>query len=264
MTKIKRGTSIGIVGVTSTGKSTLLNSAAKVGRTAIAVCPASERDSYEHVEDVTVFMDELWLPRFDKWQATGWLAFLKWFADRIADESVQIIGHDTTSELSELAWHEALKMYRTEDPSSLGANWGAPWQVFAGLITEYLNMVDIAVSRGKIVIASWHGEMREQEGIGEPSKDRKGDVSWNDTMMPSIRGKMRQIVPARFSLWLHAGITPAPSPNLKAKRFVSDSADSTKIGRSRAAVHLDGGPKWDNDLETLLKAARLLDGTNAV
>lgn len=262
---VNRGISIGVVGITSTGKSYLLDSAAKVGKTAVAVCPTSERDSYEHCQDVTVFLDTSWLPRFNKFNASGWLEYLKWFAAQIADESVQIIGSDTMSELAELAWHEALKMYQTEDPSSLGKNWGAPWQVFTGLITERMNMVDIAVARGKIVLDLWHGEMREQEGVGEAlvtvkSKQGKLDreINWSETMMPRIRGSVRQAIPQRYSLWLFASMIPGMSDKVAPKRFVSDGVDQVKVGRSRTAVQLKGGPRFENDLGTLLRAAGIL------
>jgi hypothetical protein len=226
----------------------------------VAVSPIEERDSYRKVKDVTVFQDTKWRPRFDEWNAVAWIDLLKWFDAKIKGD-VEIIGFDTGSRLSENAWHEALKMYRTDDPSSLGKSWGAPWQQFQALIEEWLSMISSAVAAGKIVIVNWHGEMREMEGVGEakvkPAKPgEKQDILWEDSLVPRIRGSIRDAVPQQFSLWLHAGIDPAGGAT---KRYLTAGVTTARIGRSRRS--LKGGPRFANDLNTILTAGGLLDGS---
>lgn len=254
---VLEGTSLGVVGATSTGKSWFLDSAAKVGQTAVAVCPVEERESYKLVEDVAIFMDKNWLPRFGQFQATGWIDLLKWFQQKTDDPKVQIIGFDTGSRLTELAWHEALKMYKTDNPASLGKNWGAPWQQFGGLVDEFLTMISLAVLKGKVVVTLWHGEMREMEGAGEARKKDTAagrEVIWEDSLLPKIRGRTRDSLPTQFSMWLHAGITGEGGATA---RHLSAQVTTARVGRSRRT--LKGGPKFKNDMAEILGAGGLLE-----
>lgn len=246
------GTTIGVVGVTSTGKSTFLRSAAEVGKTVVAISPSDEDDSYLGSEVVReIFMDPEWRPRDGAFQATAWLAHLKWLRAARKDATVRIIGFDTASVLADLAWHEALKPHAVDDPSKLGANWGAPWQAFGGLMDEWFTEIALARHAGKVVVALWHGELRETEGVGEATvkQSRQGEeVHWGETLMPRIRGSIRQSVPSKFSLWMRAGVTVGP----ETKRFLTVGSDKTMLARSRIALH--GGPKFPNSLKAVLAA----------
>ena len=157
---------IGVTGIPGTGKSYFARSAREVGKTAIALTDPKEASFYG-TEGVTMFHDFEWRPHANAYQAEAFLKLLQWCDARAKDDS-EIVVIDTGSEVSDLAMHENLKMHGVDSPSEVahGKAWIGHDQSIKQLITELRRIV----ARGKTVIVTFHGQMKEMEGAGSAQK----------------------------------------------------------------------------------------------
>lgn len=197
---------IGITGVPGDGKSHMLRSAAELGRTAVCLTDPKEVSFYG--KEATLIWDEDWRPHLGPagMMATGWLRLLKWTEERQADDS-QYVVYDTGSEATFLAEHEYLKGQAVFTPGDLeyGRGYIGPESLIRGLVTEWRRLV----VRGKTVLVSFHGVMKELEGSGDakPTKSMAGDIvkKFSDQLLPFVAGRniMAQQIGSAFDLWLY-------------------------------------------------------------
>lgn len=209
---VKPGHLIGITGLPGTGKSHFARSCRDVGKTAIALTDPKETTFYG-AEGVEVFADLDWRPHLQSWNASAFNALLRWVDARAKDDS-RFVVVDTTSEVSDLVMHEVLKAHATDNPRDLeyGRAYTAHDGQFKTLITELRRLV----MRGKIVVCTFHGQMKELEGAGDAKKAKamSGDMEWSfdEQMLPALNTSYRQRVHSAFGIWLYTkpiGFGPA-------------------------------------------------------
>lgn len=214
---------IGIVGVPGDGKSHMARSAAELGRTKVALTDPKEASFYG--KEAELIWDEDWRPHLGATglKADAWLKLLKWTEVRQADDS-QFVVYDTGSEATRLAEHEYLKHQNVFTPGDLeyGRGYIGPESLIDGLITEWRRLV----VRGKTVIVSFHGSMKELEGSGDAkaTKSMAGEVvkKFSDQLLPVVAGRnvMAQRIGSAFDLWLYTvpqGYDAIPAPGLPEK-----------------------------------------------
>ena len=228
---------IGLTGIPGTGKSHFARSAADIGPTAVAIIDPKEATFYGEQasvaasvakadERVKLICDLDWRPHLNKFHATGFNDLLKWVAARESDDS-QFVVIDPMSEVSDLAMHEVLKMHNTNDPGTLshGRAYTGHDQLFKSLITELRRLV----VKGKTVICTFHGKMKELEGAGDASKGRgmDGQQEWqfDEQMLPAINSSYRQHIQSPFDLWLYTKTTGFGPGR---KHFITAQPDSVR------------------------------------
>ena len=245
------GLMIGRLGVPGTGKSYFLRSAAALGKTAVAITRPSELDGYTSDIETEVFWDEQWLPSLDLFTATGYGKLLRWVNAQLAKPDVKVIGVDTGSDVSDLIRHDVLKLARSDDLKAAG-EYGVGFTGHDNKLKEFLNLLQVAALRGKHVIVTWHVKMKEKEGT-TPEPDRKGDVAFEERLLPVIATPFRQFVAGYFSLWLYS----APS-NEGSTYFTMAKADLASPAKSRVKFKKEANLiRLPNEVQPLLN---LLEG----
>lgn len=243
---------IGVTGVPGTGKSHFARSARDVGKTLIALTDPKEASFYGG-EGVTLFHDFEWRPHASVYQADAFLRLLAW-CDVAAKSDAEYVIVDTGSEASDLAMHECLKMHATNDPGDVshGKAWIGHDQKIKELVTELRRLV----ARGKTVIVTFHGQMKELEGAGASRLATSfGDKNvkeqrFEDQLLPSMMTSIRQRIHSVFDLWLYTnpvGFGPAR------KWFVTAQADAVRPAKH--SVTFKPGTNLamiPNDLKALL------------
>lgn len=215
---------IGITGVPGTGKSFFARSARDLGKTAVALTDPKEATFYG--PDATVFADYEWRPHAASFDASALTAYFKWLDARMSDDSKFVVT-DTGSELSDLAMHDVLKMHRTNDPRAV--EYGRAYTAHDAHLKACINEWRRLVARGKTVIVTFHGQMKELEGQGEAKqgKSMSGATEWQfeEQMLPAIGSSFRQRIHSAFDLWLYTkptGFGPGR------KYLVTAQADSVR------------------------------------
>lgn len=207
-----QGHLIGVTGLPGTGKSHFARSARTCGKTLVALTDPKEASFYG-TEGVSMFADLDWRPHANEYLATAFNDLLKWIGERAKDDS-QYVVIDTGSEVSDLAMHEVLKMHSTNDPSDVthGKAYTGHDQKIKELVTELRR----CVIRGKTVVMTFHGQMKELEGAGDAKKTKgmSGDQEWtfDEQMLPVMNSSIRQRIHSPFDLWLYTkpmGFGPA-------------------------------------------------------
>lgn len=248
------GNMIGLVGNPGEGKSHFARSARDVGKTLIALTDPKEASFYGP-EGVSLFHDFDWRPHANDFSATAFLELLKW-CDMVAKSDAQFAVIDTGSEASDLAMHDNLKMHGAASPSDVsnGKAWIGHDQSMKALITELRRIQ----ARGKTVIVTFHGQMKEMEGAGDAKKSiafaDKNKMEWrfDEQLLPAIMTSMRQRIHSVFDIWLYTkpiGFGPAR------KYYVTAQADSVRPAKHsvsfRPGTNLAMIP---NDLKSLFGA----------
>ena len=199
----KPGHLIGITGLPGTGKSHFARSCRDVGKTAVALTDPKETTFYG-AEGVEVFADLDWRPHLSQWNASAFNALLRWVDARAKDDS-RFVVIDTASEISDLVMHEVLKAHGTDNPRDLeyGRAYTAHDGQFKTLVTELRRLV----LRGKTVVCTFHGQMKELEGAGDAKKAKamNGELEWSfdEQMLPAMNTSYRQRVHSAFGIWLY-------------------------------------------------------------
>ena len=249
---------IGIVGIPGSGKSHLARSAVEVGRTFAALTDPKERTFYAGSgADLEVIDDPDWRPHLEKAgaQASGHRELMAWFDARQQDDSEFVIV-DTGTEASFLAEHEYLKMHGVFAPGDLdyGRGYTGPERLIKAQLTEARR----CVARGKTVIFTFQGGMKELEGAGDPSKKRSmsGEQEWrfDEQMLPIVAGRniLAQQIGSAFDLWLYTkptGFGPGR------KYFVTAISDQVRPAKN--SVTFKDGVKagmLPNTMKELLEA----------
>ena len=192
---------IGVTGIPGSGKSYFARSARECGKTAIATPDPKELSFY--AKDIALFCDLDWRPHLNEWKATALTELLAWLAARDKDDT-QYIVVDPFSEVSDLAFHEVLKVHATNDPREVeyGRAYTAHDQQIKAVITELRRLT----VHGKTVICTFHGKMRELEGAGDAKKKKAmtGEMEWafEEQMLPAMNSGIRQSIHSAFNLWL--------------------------------------------------------------
>lgn len=243
---------IGITGLPGTGKSHFARSARDVGKTLVALTDPKETTFYGS-EGVTVFHDFDWRPHLNIWKAEAFNALLRWLGDRTNDDS-KIIVIDTGTESSDLAMHEVLKMHATNNPGDV--EYGRAYTGHDGQIRSMLTELRRLVVRGKTVIVTFHGQMKELEGAGDAKKAKgmSGNMEWqfDEQMLPAMATSIRQRIAGAFDIWLYTkpiGFGPGR------KYYVTAQADSVRPAKH--SVNFKPGTniaQLDNTLGALLGA----------
>lgn len=211
---------IGLVGVPGDGKSHMARSAAELGKTCVALTDPKEASFYG--PEAQLIWDEDWRPHLGAagMQAGGWAKLLGWLAERQKDDSKFVVV-DTGSEATMLAEHEYLKLQNVFTPGDLeyGKGYIGPESLINGMITELRRLV----VRGKTVIVTFHGAMKELEGSGQ-AKDTvtmagKVEKRFADQLLPVVSGRniFAQKIGSAFDLWLYTvpqGYDAVASPGL--------------------------------------------------
>ena len=225
---------IGVTGIPGTGKSHFARSARALGKTLIALTDPKEASFYGD-EGVTLFVDFEWRPHRSQYNADGLTRLFAWLEARAADDS-QFVVLDTGSEASDLAMHEVLKMHATNTPSDVahGAAWIGHDQQIKSLVTELRRLV----ARGKTVIVTFHGQMKELEGAGAAQKavsfGDKNKLEWrfDEQLLPALMTSIRQRIHSVFDLWLYTN----PVGFGTARRwYVTAQADSVRPAKHSVA-----------------------------
>ena len=192
---------IGIVGLPGTGKSHMARSCAEVGKTAVALTDPKEVSFYK---DASLFADLDWRPHLSQYTATAFNALVRWVADREKDDS-QFVVIDVGSECSDLAMHEVLKAHSTDDPRKL--EYGRAFTGHDGQLKTLITELRRLMVRGKIVVVTFHGQMKELEGQGDAKKGKSmsGETEWqfDEQMLPALQSSYRQRIHSGFDLWLY-------------------------------------------------------------
>jgi hypothetical protein len=249
---------LSVLGPPGTGKSWLIRSATEVGKLAVALAPAAELDGYAGWDvDYELFEDLLWKPHLNKYEANAFNRLLKWIEKQAASPDVKSIGVDSMSVVSDLIMHEALKVHSTDNPMEL--EYGRAFYAHNGMMKQLLQALQQTRSAGKHVICSWHVTMKEQEGAGTPVKlvDRKTkEEKWKfeENMLPTMHGSMRQDVGKWFSLWLYtdmSGFGPGT------KYYVSAVPNKARPAKKRIEFREGVNPaRLANDFKTIVEAIK--------
>lgn len=243
---------IGITGIPGSGKSHFARSAAELGPTAVAIIDPKEASFYPAAGS-KVISDLEWRPHLSKFAATGFRELLAWVAARETDDS-QFVVIDPMSEVSDLAMHEVLKLHNTNDPSDLphGRAYTGHDQQMKQLVNELRRLV----VRGKTVICTFHGKMKELEGAGDAKKavGMSGVQEWqfDEQMLPVLNTSMRQSIHSPFDLWLYTvptGFGPGR------KFYVTAVADAVRPAKHSVTFKAGVQPnRIPNTLKELLGA----------
>ena len=261
---------IGITGVPGTGKSFFARSACDIGPTAVAMIDPKEMTFYAEQKMVEAGISKLtgadsdavkliadldWRPHMRSFKATGFQDLLRWVAARETDDSKYIVI-DPMSEVSDLALHEVLKVHSTNDPGDLshGRAYTGHDQLFKQLLTELRRLV----VRGKTVICTFHGKMKELEGAGDAKKGvgMSGGQEWQfeEQMLPVFNSSYRQHIHSPFDLWLYT-VTTGYGPGRK--YYLTAQADNVRPAKH--SVKFKAGAQIARIPNTLKDLLEMLD-----
>ena len=193
---------IGVTGLPGDGKSFFARSARALGKTAVATPDPKELSFYG--AEATLFCDLDWRPHLSEWKADALTRLLAWVDARTRDDTRYLVI-DPFSEVSDLAFHEVLKVHGTNDPRDIeyGRAYTGHDQQIKALMTELRR----AVVRGKTVICTFHAKMKELEGAGDAKKKKamSGELEWtfDEQMLPDMNSSIRQKIHSAFDLWLY-------------------------------------------------------------
>lgn len=194
---------IGVTGLPGTGKSHFARSCRAVGKTAIALTDPKE-SSFYGTEGVTLFADLEWRPHLGQFQADALNRLFPWI-DVTSKSDARFVVIDVGSEVSDLAMHEVLKVHSTDNPRDL--EYGRAYTGHDGQFRNLLTELRRLMVRGKIVVVTFHGQMKELEGAGDAQKKKQmsGELDWqfDDQMLPALQSSFRQRVHSAFDLWLY-------------------------------------------------------------
>lgn len=255
-TPLRPGHLIGVTGIPGTGKTHFLRSALALGKAAVALTDPKELVSYG-AEGVTLFHDFEWRPHASKFEADAFLKLLAW-CDAQARSDAQYVLIDTGSEASDLAMHEVLKMHSTNDPSDVshGRAYTAHDQQIKALVTELRRLV----ARGKIVVVSFHGQMKELEGQGTAQKRQSfGDKNvmeykFDEQLLPAMMSSIRQRIHSVFDIWLYTNPIGFGAARQWCVTAVADNVRPAKIAEGLAFKKGVNPAMIPNNLKALLDA----------
>lgn len=242
------GLAVSITGEPKAGKSHFGASAVKWAlangiKPLVLAAPPGELNSYAGLDtDYDVLTDADWVPSANKLVASAFNN-LNAALTKLEQGQYGLVVFDTMSQgVSEALWHKALSEYGVSDPGKLGAKSRAPYTTYAQALTEFLDRLDLVrYRRGLHVVALWHQDIREFEGLGTPRKETEkqgGDFKtvthWDYARLPMMRGSMRQEVHKWFDI--NAYVEPIVGAAKHRARLVVTPPDTT---RTLAGVRLD-------------------------
>lgn len=250
---------IGVVGLPGSGKSHFARSARELGKTAVALTDPKEETTYG-TEGVTTFYDLDWRPHVNSYNATGFNRLLAW-CDAQCGSDAKYIVIDTGSEASDLAMHEVLKIHATGDPSDVphGKGWTGHDQKIKELVIELRRLQ----ARGKTVIVTFHGQMKELEGAGTAQKrvsfgDKNvQEFKFDEQLLPAVYGSIRQRIHSVFALWLY---TNPIGFGAARKYYLTAVADNVRPAKVAAGITFKAGVQASmipNTLKALLESVEV-------
>jgi len=246
----RHGFLVGVLGPPGSGKSSFIRSALAQGPGYVALSPASELDSYSGADvDYETFEDLEWQPSQGKWNATAWQSLMK-RVYALPESAYRVVGFDTATALQDLAWHECMKLHKTEDPTKIGGNSYGPYTALRGLLTEFLQACQVLAAAGKYVVTTWHVTAKESEGVGTP-QIQAGELRWDEQLLPDIRSGLRTSIAGKHSLWMYANVVVGKPPTYQ----LVVAPDRYRPARARAGVRFKPGVATiENNFTKMLEA----------
>ena len=216
------GLFVSITGQPGSGKSHMARTAATLGKTLVICAPAAEVVSYAGIPNVNcvVLNDDGWRPSEEKFVSTAYHQLMDALALVEQSDDYKVLVLDTMSAgPSDAVWNYVMSGYGTDDPRTLGGNSRTPYVTYRSRMTELLNRLDLLRFRKKLhVLALWHEDIREVEGLGTPRKETEkqgGEMKvvtrWDSGRLPMMTGSLRQDV----SKWFDLNFFSEPVPNSK-------------------------------------------------
>lgn len=232
---------IGRLGIPGSAKSSFVRSSTALGKTWVAITDPGEADGYERDDprigyvaancERELFWDADFLPFMDKWEASGYGRLLKALYALRERKDITVVGIDSMTGVSELISHDVRKMTRSATLKDVG-EYGLGYQKYAGHLRQLLGVLKLLAVDGKRVVCTFHVTLKEQEGAGTPAKNAKGDLEFEDRLLPVLEGSIRQHVSGDFSVWAYSVIT---GTGVGAKYFVNVLPDVGVPAKARLA-----------------------------
>lgn len=203
---------LGLVGCPGFGKSTFGRQAAEAGyKLAIAACPARELVTYAGAPNIIAkeaFEDSEWLPDIGLTKADGFVKGLKFLHAQVTSEA-QVVCLDTMSTFTTLSTNRNLSKYNCGSFAELSGTKNGKfgfWQDYKQDLQLLVNILNKLRAAGKIVIATFHQDVKEVEGSGSGvvsiEKDGTKSIDWDEGKVPLILGSMRDVLAGYFDFFV--------------------------------------------------------------
>lgn len=253
------GISMLVAGPSGTGKSTLLGSAATLGRTVLLAAKPRERNSWKYVEvglnkTAELFADLKWRPSMGTFEADGFVRLMRriWALHEAPD--VDIVLLDPVTDVVTLAAHELMKLERVATPRDLRDARG-----FYGALkyklkefTQALTALQYA-AKPKHVLAAVHTQPASEE-----ESERGKAVGFEGDVLPMIEGSYRQEIASEFDVVVFSGfkeevVRQGGSVKRERRYFIQVTPSSERFAKIALGPMLTQA-QIPNDFGALLKA----------
>lgn len=215
-----------IAGPYGTGKSTLLGSMAKYGKTLCIAMLAREANSwlYRSLSVPTILLEDRgWQPENNRYDATAYARFMKLMEELLADTEYDNIAIDSGTELAEAAWHASLaaqgKISSPAEMTDSKSRW-LPYESLDNKLDQAVKAMTALCSadcakRPKHIGISWHTQPPKDDvvaaGDTKKSADHKGEgVEYEGSVLPMVRGKFRRRLGGLVDAFLFSDISIKP------------------------------------------------------
>lgn len=215
-----------VAGPYGTGKSTLLGSMAKYGKTLVVATLAREANSwlYRSLNTDTILLEDRdWQPENGKYEATAFTRFMRLMEELLQDEQYDNIAVDSGTELAEAAWHASLaaqgKVASPAEMADKQSRW-LPYDSLDNKLDQAVKAMTALISvdcakRPKNIGISWHTQPPKDDSVigGDTKKsaDHKGEgVEYEGSVLPMVRGKFRRRLGGLVDAFLFSDISIKP------------------------------------------------------
>jgi len=196
--------------------------------------PENPRFKPANLTTVDLIVDLDWRPHLgvpDGLKGGGYTKMMRWFDARQKDDS-EFVVVDTGTGAALLAERENFKSLSIFKPGDAdhGRGYTGTDTLLRAVITELRRLH----ARGKTVIMTFHGRMKELEGAGDAKKkkDMSGEevLKFSEQMLPILSGTnaMAQSFGSEFDLWLYTKPTGVGVARQFYVTAVSDEARPAK------------------------------------
>lgn len=225
------GITVNVIGEPKAGKSHFARSAASVGKVFALLAPEELPGYAGHDIEYEII------------QPAGWERVPPLLEALKKRDDVKVLVVDTANAvLGDPLWRHVLKGYNVTDPRDLGGRSRDPYLTYGLRMEELLNQLLLLRYEKKMhVIALWHQDIREFEGLGTPRKEdekvgggSKTVVHWDLARVPMARGAIRQIITKWFDFSVY--VEPVIGSKPHRSRLIPVPTDMT---RTLAGVRLD-------------------------
>lgn len=207
---LEAGVLLAIVGAPGFGKSTFVRSSLPYGKLFVVATLPREIVTYAGTDTEYELVDETegWAPALGKYDATAYVRLMKILYALRTRKDIRTVALDPMSRAVLFAANVTMAGHGVNDWSQIEEKARYTfWQAVKAKTLELCDALEGLRASGKNVIATFHLDVREQEGMGQPQEKIEGGLKklhWEQGFTPDVIGSVRDTIAGRFDFFSFA------------------------------------------------------------